>query len=151
MIDRIQYKSRTSLSDNRRTHVWVVDVESPNPQQLTSGPFYDHAVSFSPRGDEILFLSNHEPDPDANNNSDIFAVDLSGQSRQITQTKGCEYDPVWSPDGSAIAYTATSRDVTTIDSVAEDTHLWVVSASRRQRARTDTRAGSQSSRSALVT
>ena len=128
VIDRIQYKSRTSFSDNRRTHVWVVDVERPMPQQLTTGLFYDHAVRFSPRGDEILFLSNRESDPDSNNNSDIFAVDLSGQTRQITETKGCEYDPVWSPDGKSIAYTATKRDVTTIDSIAEDTHLWVIAA-----------------------
>jgi dipeptidyl aminopeptidase/acylaminoacyl peptidase len=129
VIDRIQYKSRTSFSDNQRTHVWVIDLERPIAQQLTSGLFYDHAVNFSPRGDEILFLSNREPDPDANNNSDIFAVDLSGQTRRITETKGCEYDPVWSPDGKSIAYTATKREVTTIDSVAEDTHLWVIPAS----------------------
>jgi dipeptidyl aminopeptidase/acylaminoacyl peptidase len=128
VIDRIQYKSRTSFSDNRRTHVWVVDVDRPVPQQLTSGLFYDHAVNFSPRNDEVLFLSNREPDPDANNNSDIFAVDLSGQTRQITQTRGCEYSPVWSPDGKSIAYTATSREITTIDSVAEDTHLFVIPA-----------------------
>ena len=125
VIDRIQYKSRTSLSDDRRTHVWVIDVERPVPLQLTSGLFYDHAVSFSPRNDEILFLSNRETDPDANNNSDIFAVDFGGQTRQITNTRGCEYTPAWSPDGRQIAYTATRRDVTTIDSVAEDTHLWV--------------------------
>jgi dipeptidyl aminopeptidase/acylaminoacyl peptidase len=128
VIDRIQYKSRTSLSDNRRTHVFVIDTERPEPRQLTFGAFYDHAVSFSPRGDEIVFLSNHEADPDANNNSDIFSVDTGGQVRQITQTKGCEYDPVWSPDGKWIAYTATKRDATTIDSVAEDTHVWVIAA-----------------------
>jgi dipeptidyl aminopeptidase/acylaminoacyl peptidase len=128
VIDRIQYKSRTAFSDNRRTHIWVIDLDRSLPQQLTSGLFYDHAVNFSPRGDEILFLSNRESDPDANNNSDIFAVDLSGQTRQITETKGCEYDPVWSPDGRSIAYTATKREVTTIDSVAEDTHLWVIPA-----------------------
>lgn len=128
VIDRLQYKSRTSFSDNRRTHVWVVDVERPTPLQLTSGAFYDHAVSFSPRGDEVAFLSNHEPDPDAFNNSDIFAVDMGGQVRQITHTKGCEYDPVWSPDGRSIAYVATQRDVTTIDSVAEDAHLFVIGA-----------------------
>jgi dipeptidyl aminopeptidase/acylaminoacyl peptidase len=132
VIDRLQYKSRTAFSDNLRTHVWVVDVERPNPLQLTSGAFYDHAVSFSPRGDEIAYLSNHEPDPDALNNSDIFAVDLGGQTRQITQTRGCEYDPVWSPDGKSIAYTATRRDITTIDSVAEDTHLWVIPAAGGQ-------------------
>lgn len=130
VIDRIQYKSRTSFSDNRRTHVWTIEVDRPSsPLQLTSGLFYDHAVAFSPRGDEVLFLSNREPDPDANNNSDIFAVDLGGQTRQLTQTRGCEFDPVWSPDGRSIAYIATARDVTTIDSVAEDTHLWVIPAS----------------------
>jgi hypothetical protein len=31
--------------------------------------------------------------------------------RRITETKGCEYNPVWSPDGKWIAYTATRRDI----------------------------------------
>ena len=133
VIDRIQYKSRTSLSDRLRTHVWIVDVDAPQPRQLTSGMFYDHALSFSPRGDEIAFLSNREADPDAINNSDIFAVNLQGQVRQITATAGCEYEPTWSPDGKWIAYTATKRDVTTIDSVAEDTHVWITTASGNTR------------------
>ncbi|HKR61133.1 MAG TPA: S9 family peptidase [Pyrinomonadaceae bacterium] len=128
VIDRIQYKSRTSFSDTKRTHVWIVDVDRPEPRQLTSGPFYDHALSFNPNGEEVAFLSNHEDDPDANNNSDIFAVDLHGEVRQITMTRGCEYDPNWSPDGKSIAYLATKRDVTTIDSVAEDTHVWMIDA-----------------------
>jgi dipeptidyl aminopeptidase/acylaminoacyl peptidase len=134
VVDRIQYKSRTSFSDRARTHVWVVDVDSSlagderATRQLTAGPFYDHALTWSPRNDEVAFLSNHESDPDANNNSDIFAVDLSGRVRQITDTAGCEYEPAWSPDGKWIAYTATKRDVTTIDSVAEDTHVWVIDA-----------------------
>ena len=129
VIDRIQYKSRTSFSDKRHTHVWITTVDKPEPRQLTEGYVYDHAITFSPSGDEIAFISNHEPDPDANNNSDIYAVDLHGETRQITQTKGCEYDPAWSSDGKWIAYTATKRDVTTIDSVAEDAHVWVVAAS----------------------
>jgi len=133
VIDRIQYKSRTSFSDRLRTHVWIADVDAPQPRQLTSGRFYDHALSFSPKGDEIAFLSNHELDPEANNNSDIFATNLQGQIRQITNTVGCEYEPAWSPDGKWIAYTATKRDVTTIDSVAEDTHIWVSDAAGLER------------------
>jgi dipeptidyl aminopeptidase/acylaminoacyl peptidase len=134
VVDRIQYKSRTSFSDRLRTHLWVVDIDAAlagderSLRQLTTGLFYDHALSWSPRGDEVAFLSNHEPDPDANNNSDIFAVDMTGRVRQITETNGCEYEPAWSPDGKWIAYSATKRDVTTIDSVAEDTHVWVVDA-----------------------
>jgi dipeptidyl aminopeptidase/acylaminoacyl peptidase len=134
IVDRIQYKSRTSFSDRARTHVWIVDVDAALAgdeaarRQLTSGAFYDHALTWNPRGDEVAFLSNHEVDPDALNNSDIFAVDISGRVRQITETRGCEYEPAWSPDGRWLAYTATKRDVTTIDSVAEDTHVWVIDA-----------------------
>lgn len=128
VIERIQYKSRTAFSDRLRAHIWVTDVDNPSPRQLTSGATYDHALSWNPNGREVAFLSNHEPDPDANNNSDIFAVDMEGRTRQITNTRGCEYEPQWSPDGKWLAYTATKRDVTTIDSVAEDAHVWVIDA-----------------------
>ena len=130
IIDRIRYKSRTGFSDRARTHVFVADVDdAAPPRQLTTGNFYDHALTWNPRGDEVAFLSNREPDPDANHNSDIFAVDMEGRLRRLTTTRGSEYEPAWSPDGRWIAHTATTRDVTTIDSISEDAHVWIVDAS----------------------
>lgn len=130
VTSRIQYKTRTGLSDDRRTHVYVVPSAGGTPKALTSGDFDDHSIDWGGDGAEIVFLSNREPDPDANNNYDIYSVSVSnGRVRQITQTPGVEMEPRVSPDGRWIAYTGTTRKRTTIDSVAEDAHVFVVSAS----------------------
>jgi dipeptidyl aminopeptidase/acylaminoacyl peptidase len=127
VISRIQYKSRTGFSDNLRSHIFIVTVEDGRVRQLTRGDYDEHSVAWSPRGDEIAFLSNREPDPDANFNYDIFVVNVKdGREQRLTTTPGVEFSPAWSPDGQFIAYTATRRALTTIDSVAEDTHVWVI-------------------------
>ena len=127
VVTRIQYKTRTSISDNRRSHIYVVSAEGGTPKELTSGRYDEHSIDWGGNGQEIIFLSNHEKDPDARLNYDIFAVNVaSGAVRQLTYTPGVEYDPKISPDGRLIAYVATRRPITTIDSIAEDTHLWVV-------------------------
>jgi dipeptidyl aminopeptidase/acylaminoacyl peptidase len=127
VITRLQYKSRTSFSDNLRSHVFIVSVDDGKVRQITRGKTDEHSINWSPTGDEILFLSNRAVDPDANLNYDIFAVDVvKGKERRITDTPGVEFSPAFSPDGSSIVYTATKRVMTTIDSVAEDTHVWVI-------------------------
>lgn len=127
VVTRLQYKTRTALSDNRRAHIYVVPATGGSPRQLTTGTFDEHSIDWGGDGSEIVFLSNHEADPDARLNYDIFAVAVgSGRIRQITRTPGVEMEPRVSPDGRLIAYTATTRAVTTIDSVAEDNHVWIV-------------------------
>ena len=129
IITRLQYKSRTSFSDNLQSHIFVVDLESRRPRLVTTGLHYEHSIHWSPRGDEIVFVSNREPDPDRINNTDLFAVNVQNFAiRQLTRTRGCEWQPVFSPDGSRIAYLATEREITTIDSVAEDTHAFIMPA-----------------------
>jgi dipeptidyl aminopeptidase/acylaminoacyl peptidase len=127
VISRLQYKSRTAFSDNLQSHIFIADVTTKQVRQLTSGNYAEHSIHWSPKGDEIVFVSNHEGDPDKVNNSDLFVVNVTtGDVRQLTKTKGGEWQPVFSPDGSQIAYLATTRDVTTIDSVAEDMHAWLI-------------------------
>jgi dipeptidyl aminopeptidase/acylaminoacyl peptidase len=127
VVSRIQYKTRTSLSDNRPTHIWTVEVATGKTRQLTTGRYDEHSIDWSPRGDELVFCSNRGPDPDANLNYDLFTVKVAdGTVQQLTKTAGSEMSPVWSPDGRTIAYTMTKRAATTIDSVAEDDHVWVL-------------------------
>lgn len=127
VIDRIQYKTRTSLSDNRRSRIFVVDAAADSPARaLTPAGRDAHSVAWG-AGPEIVYLANPGADPDANHNYDIYAVHpATGATRTIVASPGVEMDPRISPDGQWIAYRATTRPVTTIDSVAEDTHVWVV-------------------------
>jgi dipeptidyl aminopeptidase/acylaminoacyl peptidase len=129
VITRLQYKSRTAFSDQLPSHIFIAELETGQMRQLTFGRHYEHSINWSPRGEEIVFVSNHEPDPDAVNNTDIFAVNVESRLvRQLTRTKGCEWMPVFSPDGGEIAYAATKREITTIDSVAEDAHVYSIPA-----------------------
>jgi dipeptidyl aminopeptidase/acylaminoacyl peptidase len=127
VITRILYKTRTSIWDGRRSHIYVVPASGGAPRAVTSGKFDEHSIDWGGDGKQIVFLSNHQPDPDALLNYDIFAVNVErGGFRQLTTTPGVEMDPKVSPDGRWIVYTSTTRNITTIDSVAEDAHVWVV-------------------------
>ncbi len=127
IVTRLQYKTRTSFSDNRRSHVYVVPIDGGAPRQITTGAFDDHSIDWGGDGAEIVFLSNREPDPDVTLNYDIFSVRVSsGETTRLTTTQGVEMQPRVSPDGRSIAYLATTRPLTTIDSVAEDAHLFVM-------------------------
>ena len=137
VITRYLYKPTASegltrFNDNRRLHIFVADVAAGaagKARQLTDGGFYEHSISWSPRGEEILFISNREPDPDRVFNNDIFAVRVADATiRRLTNTKNAEYQPAWSPDGRAIAYLGTTRPLTSSETTMEDTHVWVMDA-----------------------
>ena len=127
---RILYKTRTSFSDDRLTHVWIVDVQSSRVRVLTPGTFDEHSISWSPDGGRIAFVSNHSEDPDANYSDDLWTVDVSsGEVTRVTDTEAAEFSPRWSPDGRYLAFLGWTRPLNTKDSPAEDTQLFLISPS----------------------
>ena len=134
VITRYLYKptaseGNTRFNDNRRLHLFVIDLGTKQVRQLTDGIYDEHSIDWSPKGDEIVFVSNREPNPDLFFNNDLFALKVAdGLVRRITATENAEYRPRWSPDGKTIAYQATRRGITDLETTMEDTHVWTIAA-----------------------
>ena len=150
VITRYLYKpdageGNSRLNDNKRLHLFLIDLSSGAITQLTTGNFYEHSVDWSPGGEEILFASNQEPDADQFFNYDLFALKVTDKSiRRLTATENIEYRPTWSPDGRTIVYQGCKRGLTDLETTMEDTHLWMIDADgqgRREFATIDNRQG----------
>ncbi|HLW98004.1 MAG TPA: S9 family peptidase [Candidatus Acidoferrales bacterium] len=134
VITRYMYKpdaaeGLTHFNDNRRLHIFIVDIATKQIRQLTKGDAYEHSIDWSPRGDEIVFISDPSPNADQFFNYDVFAIKVSdGSIRRLTATENAEYHPKWSPDGNMIAFLATKRGLTDRETTMEDTHVWVMNA-----------------------
>lgn len=139
VITRYLYKPTASegnshFNDNKRLHIFVVDLGAGQPRQLTSGTHHEHSIDWSPDGKEIAFISNRESNEDQFFNYDMFALNVAnGDLRQLTATESAEYRPHWSPDGKTILYEATKRGLTDLETTMEDTHVWLMDADGKNR------------------
>jgi dipeptidyl aminopeptidase/acylaminoacyl peptidase len=111
VIDRLQFKEDTiGYLDNRRSHLYVFNVEKKSATQITSGNFDDEQPAWSPDGKQLAFTSNRTmPDPDASRDTNIWVVaadntDKGAHLTQITTNPGADGQPTWSPDGKWVAY-----------------------------------------------
>lgn len=107
VIDRYQFKrDRVGYLGPRYSRLYLFDVESKSTTLLTPGPFDSSEPAWSPDGKLIAFTSKREGDPDRHQNSDIHVVEarVGASARQLTTWKGSDTSPVFSPDGTRIAY-----------------------------------------------
>lgn len=111
VIDRFHFKKDIEgYLTKKPIHLYLYDLASNKIDTLTYGNYDETSPEWSPDGTQIAFLSNRTPDPDRNENTDIWVIDAKPKStmKQITTWTGSDNDIQWSPDGNQIAYLRTT-------------------------------------------
>jgi len=143
IFDHLLYRHWNAYKEGKRTHILVVNANFETllvvgkPKQIIRGRGidltpgdYDAPVfslggqddyAFSPDGKEICYASNHDKNPAASTNNDLWIVpvmsgsqitseQILGKTKNITaDNPASDSSPLYSPDGRYIAYRAQQR------------------------------------------
>lgn len=122
-------RGRQVYADNRCMHIWLTSIKEKISRPVFINEFDQHSISFSPHGKKICFISNTTGNPDLNQWSRVFSAEIAtGEVNKVSNETGSAFLPSWSPDGKYIAYLGIASEISTNDSPAEDTQLYIISS-----------------------
>lgn len=91
--------------DGNSAEIWTMAIDGSNQRQLTADAMVSWGPYYHPSGDYIIYSSNLL----GNANFELFMIDAEGVRPRIrvTNTAGTDILPVFSPDGSKLAWSTT--------------------------------------------
>jgi len=114
VYDHLLFRHWTHWSDGRRSHLFVVSVQTGQTRDLTAGADYDVPpdergdpgdIAWSPDSKELCYTAVTDRPEATSTNGDLFTVPATGgASKRITTNPGFDGHPTYSPDGRFIAY-----------------------------------------------
>jgi dipeptidyl aminopeptidase/acylaminoacyl peptidase len=109
----LQKLDNVGWTGDRRTHIFVVDIEGGEPRQLTEGDCEDANPAWTPDGKRVVFDAYRGERWDVELISRLYVVDADGgEPMQLTGDDGSYETPAVSPDGARIAYRFSVEDGT---------------------------------------
>lgn len=121
----VTVQSAAPKKDGYRHAVWLVPLDgSDDPRQLTLGAKHDRHARFAPDGRSVAFLSDRrllvEEDPEApkdpkerEDGQQVHLLPLDGgEARRLTDLPRGVDGFVWSPDGTKLVVTTSSKAAT---------------------------------------
>ena len=118
-MTRLFYRHWDEWRENVRHHVFVTPVAGGDAKDLTPGDYdspptqqEDAAVTFTPDGHEVVFVSNREGNDKETwtTNTDVWSVPVTGgAARKLTANPAADLQPVFSRDGKRMFVRAQRR------------------------------------------
>jgi dipeptidyl aminopeptidase/acylaminoacyl peptidase len=89
--------------------IWMVPVDgSAPPRRFSFGTKRDASPRWAPDGEALAFVSNR----DNEKAGQLYVIPIEGgEAIKLTDLKESVEEPVWSPDGTRLAFTCRVRDV----------------------------------------